>query len=136
MATGTVSIRLEVRPYELDALGHANQAVYHSYAELARVEFLRSAGGSWEEMLQAGVGPVLLESRCRYERELRGGQQIDVSCTTGFGERKTFAMDSVITLADGVVAARLDATMGVMDLGCRKLFDDPLAVLAKYCPEL
>jgi hypothetical protein len=35
-----------------------------------------------------------------------------------------------------VVAARLDATMGVMDLGCRKLFDDPLAVLAKYCPEL
>jgi acyl-CoA thioester hydrolase len=136
MPTESVSIRLEVRPYELDALGHANQAVYHSYAELARVEFLRAAGGSWEEMLQAGVGPVLLESRCRYERELRGGEQIDVSARIRFGERKTFAMDSVITRADGTRAAVLETTMGVLDLARRTLVDDPRATLAKYCPEL
>jgi acyl-CoA thioester hydrolase len=136
MAPRTVSVRLRVRPYELDTLGHVNQAVYHSYGELARIEFVQAAGGSWQGMLDDGVGLVLLEVRCRYERELRGGDEIDVSCETRFGERKTFEMDSVITRGDGVRAARLDTTVGVLDLARRALFDDPRATLAKYCPQL
>ena len=37
-------VRVTVRGYELDSLGHLNQAVYLQYAEHARWEILRAAG--------------------------------------------------------------------------------------------
>lgn len=36
----TVSLRLSVRSYEIDVLGHA---VYHQWGELGRVELFRAA---------------------------------------------------------------------------------------------
>ncbi|RZQ59308.1 acyl-CoA thioesterase [Amycolatopsis suaedae] len=112
-----------MRHYELDTLGHLNHAVYHSYGEVSRLELVEKAGGYGLE--ETGLGPVLLESHIRYRRELRGGDVVDVSCDTTFGEGKIFHMRSVITKVDGTVAAEIDCTLGLMDLRRRKLVDDP-----------
>ena len=117
------SVGLQVRSYEVDRLGHLNQAVYASYAEHARVELLRAAGVALAGPVRLGI--VVLESRIRYLRELLVGDQVDVSCAMVFGAGKTFAMDSTFTRADGVVAAEAACTMGLMDLDVRRLVGEP-----------
>ncbi|GAA4422788.1 acyl-CoA thioesterase [Actinokineospora soli] len=126
------SIRIPVRSYELDALGHVNQAVYHQYAEIARVEGFTVAGCGWESLIAAGTAPVLLSVTCDYRREIRAGESVDVSCEVKFGAGKTFRADSTITKLDGTVSAELTTVIGLMDLTARKLVDDPRAVLEAH----
>lgn len=123
------SIRISVRSFELDALGHVNQAVYHQYAELARQAAVEAAGGHFDDLVAGGIAPVLLESHVVYRRELRGRDVVDVSCDTKFGTGKTFRMEQSITKADGTLAAEITCTVGMMDLAARRLVADPRAAL-------
>lgn len=121
------SVHVAVRSYETDQLGHLNQAVYASWAEHARVELLRAAG-----VLLPGpqnLGVVVLEATIRYLKELRMGDEVDVTCGIVFGARKTFSMDSTFLRSDGsgdgVVCAEVRTTMGLMDLAARRLVAEP-----------
>lgn len=119
------SVRIAVRNYELDTLGHVNQAVYHSYAEHSRVQLFRAAGCAPEAMRALGFAPALLSSEARYLRELRDGDEVDVSTTIEFGGGKTFVMRTELTKADGTVAATVNGTMGLLDLTARRLLAEP-----------
>jgi acyl-CoA thioester hydrolase len=125
------SVRIAVRNYELDALGHVNQAVYHSYAEHGRVSMFRAAGVPPEAMRELGYAPAVLTSEARYLRELRDGDEVDV-------RTKTFVMRTELTKPDGTVAATVNGTMGLLDLTARKLLPEPreriLAMVTK--PEI
>lgn len=123
------SVRVVVRGYELDTQGHLNQAIYLHYAEHARWEFLRAAGITQDALLTSGVGPVALETTIRYRRELRGGDEVDVSCDFAFSAGKTFQLKQEITRTDGVLAAEIVAVAGLLDLAERKLVSDPGARL-------
>ena len=131
-------VRIGVRGYELDTNGHLNQAVYLLYAEHARRECFRSAGIAEDEQQAAGVGPVLLETTIRFRRELRDGDEVDVSCEFSWGEGKTFRIRQEITRVDGTVAAELDSVAGVLDREVRRLVPDPGGVLRSTAatPEL
>lgn len=122
------SVRVAVRSYEVDRLGHLNQAVYHCYAEHARVQLLRAAGIAFVDGPR--LGTVVLESHIRFLHELVHGDEVDVTAGIVFGEGKTFRMDSTITRADGVVAAEITCTMGLMDLAARRLVAGPRQRLA------
>ncbi|GAA1817745.1 hypothetical protein HC028_20920 [Planosporangium flavigriseum] len=74
------SVRITVRGYELDTQGHLNSAVYHQYGEHARWEYLKAAGVTTDKLLASGVGPVQLEATIKFFRELRGGDEVDVTC--------------------------------------------------------
>ncbi|HEY3748765.1 MAG TPA: acyl-CoA thioesterase [Pseudonocardiaceae bacterium] len=124
------AVRLTVRAYELDPLGHVNQAVYHSYAEHARTQLLRAVGLPVDVVLRAGVAAVLLTSQMKYLRELRADDEIDVSASMKFGDGKTFHVDTVITKVDGTVSAEFTGTFGLMDLTARRLVADPRGRLA------
>lgn len=116
---------IKTRLYEMDPLGHLNHAVYHSYAEVARLELLERAGGGTTALADERIAAVLLASTISYRREIRLGETVDVTCDTKFGEGKTFAMEQLILKADGVLSAELSLTLGLMDLERRKLVDDP-----------
>jgi acyl-CoA thioester hydrolase len=60
--------RLRVRYAEIDAQGHVNNAVYLSYFEVGRVEWLRAAGLSYKELEARGYGIVVVEALARYRR--------------------------------------------------------------------
>jgi len=124
-------VRITVRGYELDTQGHLNQAVYLQYGEHARWEALRKAGITQDALLATGVGPVALETTIRYLRELRGGDEVDVSCTFEYSEGKTFRIIQHITKADGTPAAEIVAVGGLLDLATRRLVTDPRAHLLK-----
>lgn len=122
------SVHVTVRGYETDRLGHLNQAVYSSWAEHSRVELLRSAGVPLPS--PRGLAIVVLEAHIRFLRELRVGDEVDVTCAMAFGDGKTFSMDSTFLRADGTVCAEVRATMGLMDLGTRRLVAEPEAKLS------
>jgi acyl-CoA thioester hydrolase len=123
------STRIEVRGYELDALGHVNHAVYHQYAEVARTKAFGAAGCDWDSLVDRRTAPVLLSTTVHFRRELRANDVVDVTCTAKFGTGKTFTLEQMITKADGTLAAEVHCVIGVMDLDARKLFPDPRAVL-------
>jgi acyl-CoA thioester hydrolase len=123
--TGAFSVPIVVRGYELDTQGHLNQAEYLHYAEHSRWELLRSLGIRQDELLATGVGPVTLETTIRFRRELRGGDEVRVTCAFEWGEGKTFRIVQHFLLADGTLAAELTAVCGVLDLTERRLVPDP-----------
>lgn len=118
-------IKIKVRQYELDSLGHVNHAVYHSYGEVARVEALERAAGGRDGLRTENLSPVLLESRIVYRRELRAGDTVEVTCETRFGNGKIFHITNGIYKLDGTLAAEITCTLGLMDLERRKLVDNP-----------
>jgi acyl-CoA thioester hydrolase len=119
-------VRVQVRGYELDINGHLNQAVYLQYAEHARWELVRAAGVSQEKLRAAGLGPVVLETTIRFRRELRDGNQVDVSCAFGWGSGKTFRVSQDIRLTEGALAAEVRAVGGLLSLSERRLVADPV----------
>ena len=61
------SIRLQIRYGDLDTLGHVNNAVFLTYFELGRIEFLKLVS---EEFDPAKVGIVIAHAEIDYRRPL------------------------------------------------------------------
>lgn len=119
-------VRVGVRGYEVDTQGHLNQAVYLQYGEHARWEFLRALGIPQDKLIASGVGPVALETTLRFHRELRSGDEVDVSCAFEWTGRKTFLVKQEFhRVSDGVLAAEITAVVGILDLEARRLVPDP-----------
>jgi acyl-CoA thioester hydrolase len=118
-------VRVKVRGYELDTQGHLNWAEYLHYAEHARWEFLAAAGIGQAALLATGIGPVVLDTHITFKRELRGGDEVDVSCAFSWGGRKTYEIIQDFTRADGARAATLTSKAGFLDLAERHLISDP-----------
>ncbi|MFE3445652.1 acyl-CoA thioesterase [Nocardia sp. NPDC059180] len=123
----TFSVPVIVRGYELDTQGHLNQAVYLQYSEHARWELLRAAGVGQDKLIASGVGPVVLEQNIKYLRELRGGDEVEVTCEFEWQEGKIFTIRQQIRKLDGTVSAEFRVTGGLLDLTARKLVADPRA---------
>lgn len=119
------STRLDVRVFDLDAQGHLTGAAYLQYANHALWECVRAAGVDVEALLASGVGPVNLETNIRFLRELRGGEQVEVSCRLAFTEGKTYRVLHEFRTADGDLAAELSCVFGLLDLSRRRLVPDP-----------
>lgn len=123
--TETFRVRIAIRGYELDSNGHLNWAHYLHYAEHARWECLRAAGLTLDKLVASGAGPVNLDANVRFLRELRDGDEVTVSCAYTWGEGKTFRISQEFIRADGVLAAELTTTNGLIDLKERRLLPEP-----------
>ncbi|WP_433192484.1 acyl-CoA thioesterase [Nocardia sp. CA-107356] len=119
------SVSLVVRGYELDTLGHLDQAVYLQHAEHARSELLRAAGIGQDKLIASGFGPVVLESTIKYLHELRGGDEVTINCEFEWDSGKIFRIHQETRKLDGTVAAKVTIVGGVLDLTARKLVADP-----------
>jgi len=68
---------------------------------------------------------VVLDVSVKFRRELRGGDDVDVTCEFVFDGGKTFGIVQEFRRADGRLAASLTSTTGLLDLRERRLADDP-----------
>jgi acyl-CoA thioester hydrolase len=133
------AVRVGVRSYEIDVNGHVNHANYHRYAEHARTEHLSAAGCSMFRLVEHGMGIVLLETTCRFRRELRHGDEVEIDSRLSFGEGRTFGMAHTLRrTSDGETAAEITCTMGLLDAAARRLLTGPRARLLELAtnPEL
>ncbi|MFE6691186.1 acyl-CoA thioesterase [Streptomyces sp. NPDC057743] len=134
---GPFTVPITVRGYETDTQGHLNQSVYLQYAEHARWAALLAAGAPQSALVARGIGPVTLETTIRYRRELRAGDEVEVSCafiwrdgkTSGKASGKTFVIEQTVRKADGSLSAEISAVCGLLDLTERHLVTDPRATL-------
>jgi YbgC/YbaW family acyl-CoA thioester hydrolase len=119
------TVRIAVRSYELDANGHVNHANYHRYGEHARTEQLRAAGCSLVQLVQHGLGLVMLETHATFLRELREGDQLAADSRFAFGSGRTFQNDHTLRRDDGVIVAEISCRVGLIDASTRRLVPDP-----------
>lgn len=119
--------RVAARGYEVDANGHVAGAVLLQYSQHARWECLRAAGIDEDALLTKGIGPVSLEEKIRFHREVRAGDEIDVSCTFVWGDGKTYRVEQELHRTDGVLVAEVTNVGGLLDLAKRRLLPDPAA---------
>ena len=123
-------VRDIVRFGDLDAQGHANQAVFLTYFESGRVGMFRN------EDLGIGVPGmtfVMVRMEVDYMKELHWPCEIDIG--TGVAEfgRSSFKVSQAI-FRDGVCAAMGRATLVCMDLKTRKSAPMPAAGIERLNP--
>ncbi|WP_239160809.1 acyl-CoA thioesterase [Virgisporangium ochraceum] len=116
-----------MRSYELDPQGHVNGAVYVQYADHALYACVRAAGVDTDALLRSGVGPVNIETTMRFHRELRGGDEVTVSCAFEWGGGKTFRVRREFHNRAAVLVAEVCTVTGLLDLRTRRLVPDPAA---------
>lgn len=119
------STRMGIRLFDLDAQGHLTGAAYLQYANHALWQCVRAAGVDVDALLASGVGPVNLETKIRFLGELRGGDEVEVSCELTFSDRKTYQVRHEFRRPGGELAADVTCLFGMLDLERRRLVPDP-----------
>ncbi len=78
----TSETRLRVRYAETDQMGVVYYANYFVWMEVARVEYCRSIGFSYQQMeVEDGVLLAVVDARCRYAHPARYDQEVIVATT-------------------------------------------------------
>lgn len=77
--SGIVATRHRVRSYELDIMGHVNNAVYLSWLEQARLEALEALGYPLEALIARRWMTTVARVEIDYRREARFGDEIVIS---------------------------------------------------------
>lgn len=82
-------LQLKLRWGDMDVLGHVNNTEYFRYFEQARVEIFDELGFS---VLPDATGPVIINARCTFLRQLRYPGEIEVITYAGAAGRSSFEM--------------------------------------------
>jgi acyl-CoA thioester hydrolase len=81
------TLRMPIRWGDMDAMGHVNNTVYFRYLEQARIEWFIEAGC---EPDPNGEGPVIINARCTFIRQLKYPGDIEVRTFVGTAGRSSF----------------------------------------------
>ena len=86
-----------VRFRDLDALSHVNNAVYATFLEQARIEFLRRFGATQQDM-------ILARLEIDFRAPVGFGADVEIEVRPARVGTKSFALDYIVRVADRVVA--------------------------------
>jgi acyl-CoA thioester hydrolase len=110
MTAHETEVELRVRYRDIDSLGHVNNAVYVTYLEQARVEYIREVFDATPE----DPGFVVANVGVDYERAIELGETVVVALgVTDIGQ-SSVTMDYEIR-ADGTLAATAETTIVALD---------------------
>jgi acyl-CoA thioester hydrolase len=65
-----ITFELDVYTYQIDFLGHVNNAVYIHWMEIGRLKLLEPVGMPTHQVLQQGFAPVLVQTSITYKSPL------------------------------------------------------------------
>jgi acyl-CoA thioester hydrolase len=74
-----VSFDLEVYSYQIDLLGHVNNAVYIHWMEIGRTKLLEAVGLPTQEIFKQGFAPVLVHTSITYKSPLYLGDRVYIN---------------------------------------------------------
>jgi acyl-CoA thioester hydrolase len=81
------TLRIPIRWGDMDAMGHVNNTVYFRYMEHARIEWFREIECTPDP---SGTGPVIINARCTFIKQLAYPGDIDVLTYAGPPGRSSF----------------------------------------------
>ncbi len=113
-----------IRELHLDSFGHVNNAVYAQLYEEARWDFITKNNFGLDRIKQIHVGPVILDMKIRFKRELLNREVITIkSKTVALVSPKIMILEQVMYKADGKIASEAEFAIGFFDMKERKLVD-------------
>ena len=113
-----------IREMHLDSFGHVNNAAYVMLYEEARWDFITKSGFGLDYVLKHQVGPVILDLKVRFKRELKNRETIKItSRTVEIVSPKIMVLEQLMLKSDGKVASEASFTVGFFDMKARKLID-------------
>jgi acyl-CoA thioester hydrolase len=121
--------KLRVRYAEIDAQGHVNNAVYLSYFEVGRVEWLRTAGLSYRELEERGYGIVVVEVLAHYRRAAFFDDELTLRTELADLSRASMRFEYVVS-RDGELLVTGHTRHACVDLATGKPIRVPEEVLA------
>lgn len=110
MTEYTTQIELPVRYRDIDSLGHVNNAVYVTYLEQARVEYIREVFAT----TPLAPGFVVVSVSVDYERPIKLGDTVVVALAVTDIGTTSVTMDYEIR-ADGTLAATAETVIVARD---------------------
>jgi acyl-CoA thioester hydrolase len=116
-------VKVLIRESHLDTFGHVNNATYLELYEEARWDLITQRGFGLEEVQRTQTGPVILEVRLQFRRELRNRETIKIRTELVHYQGKIGEMKQTVTKEDGSVASEATFVFGLMDLAQRRLID-------------
>lgn len=105
-------LEVQVRFGDTDSLGHVNNAVYASYAELGRVDLLSRV--RWDES-----GPILARLAIDFHAQLRLGSRVVVTTEVRRIRRSSIELYQEV-LADGKRVAAIESIVVWFDYGAQR----------------
>lgn len=113
-----------IQEFHLDSFGHVNNAAYVELYEEARWDFITKNGFGLDYIKQHQVGPVILDLKVRFKRELLNREKIKItSKTLEIVSPKIMVLEQQMLKPDGKVASEATFTIGFFDMKNRKLID-------------
>jgi acyl-CoA thioester hydrolase len=112
---------LLVREGHLDTFGHVNNAAYLEMFEEARWDLITRNGYGLDEVRRRRIGPVVLELRLRFTRELRNRQAVTIRSWTESYAGKVGNFVQQMLDEEGRLCCDAQFTIGLFDLEARKL---------------
>jgi thioesterase-3 len=112
------AIQIEVRPTELDNMGHVDNAKFLEYMEWSREDWYNKAGLPFDTFTALGLGTVTVN--INYRKEVRLGQHLTVSTEPIRKGRTSFVLKQVIFNANEELVADAEVVIVTIDLQSRK----------------
>lgn len=112
-----------IRESLIDTFGHVNNAKYLELFEEARWDMIHDRGFSVKEILEKGIGPVVLEVNLRFTKEVRLREKIKIvsEVQAETVNKKTMTMRQTMVNGKGDVCCEARFVFGLFDLKARKL---------------
>jgi acyl-CoA thioester hydrolase len=121
---------IEVRWADVDANQHVRHSAYADYATHVRVEWMLHSGFGPSRLAELKIGPIIVEERTQYFKELRMSERIRVDLAlaglSADGQRYRFRQH--FYREDGRLAARYELTGLWLDLSTRRRAPPPPGV--------
>ena len=113
-----------IRESHLDTFGHVNNAVYVQLYEEARWDFITKNGFGLDVIQQSGKGPVILDLKVSFRREVKLREIIKItSQTLELVNSKIMVLEQKMINVQGKIASEATFTVGFFDLKERKLIE-------------
>ncbi|WP_124728149.1 acyl-CoA thioesterase [Staphylospora marina] len=126
------SIRIEVRPTEIDVMGHVNNAKYLEYMEWSREDWYNKSGLPFDVFTEMGIGTVTVNININYRKEARLGQKLEIFTEPIRRGRTSFVLKHEIFNEAGELVADADVTSVTIDLKARKAVPIPPELAARF----
>lgn len=73
-----ISFELEIYPYQIDFIGHVNNAVYIHWMEVGRIKLLQAISMPLHEISEQGFVPVLIHTSITYKLPMYLSDRVQV----------------------------------------------------------
>ncbi|PTX60259.1 thioesterase-3 [Melghirimyces profundicolus] len=126
------SIEIEVRPTEIDVMGHVNNAKYLEYMEWGREDWYNKANLSFDRFTEMNIGTVTVNININYRKEARLGEHLTIRTRPLKRGRTSYVLEHVIENEQQELVADAEVVNVTIDLKTRKSVPIPKELADRF----